>query len=197
MCRLLARYCGASSGTDGAVVVCGGSGFGGGAGLALGAAGFDPSAGLPLPFAGISFTSSIFGAGFFVPFAGVPFAGVPFAGVPLADVLRGLDCAGGLPAGLVPGAAGVLAVPAGGTAASFGSTAGLSGTEGRRWARISAARARTVTSVAAGRSCFSSTTRTSSNLLRLAVGFTLILRNKSFPLPTFATVPTGNPLGKI
>ena len=74
--------------------------------------------------------------------------------------------------------------------------AGLSGTEGRRCARISAAR----TGPSARRVVLLVqllTTSTSSSLLRLAAGLILMLRNKSLPSDALVTVPTGRPLGKI
>src|SRR5208282_5837700 len=76
--------------------------------------------------------------------------------------------------------------------------AGLSGTEGRRCARMSAARTRgVVASATACCSCFPVTTRTSSRRLRSAAGLIWIFRNISRPGLTLLTVPTGSPLGKI
>ena len=77
-----------------------------------------------------------------------------------------------------------------------GSAGGLSGTEGNRCARISAARTRHRFRPTACRSCFSVTTSTSSSRLRSAAGCTLMFRNISLPGPTLLTVPTGKPFGK-
>jgi hypothetical protein len=102
------------------------------------------------------------------------------------------------PAGLATifGAAG-LTDPSIASAADFVSLAGLSGTEGSRCARMSAARTRMLSYAVACRSCFSTSTITSSSLLRLAAGLILMFKNNSLPFPTFMTVPTGRPLGKI
>ena len=83
-------------------------------------------------------------------------------------------------------------------AALFGSSAGFSGTDGKRSARISDARIVALMSFASG--AFSTIfviTRTSSSRLRSAAGFTRMLRNRSLPGETSRTVPMGRPLGKM
>jgi hypothetical protein len=117
----------------------------------------------------------------------------------------GLDAFPPLGLGLLvePGAACVVGAgkifrPLVGGGGLLGSSGGLSGTEGRRCARMSAARIGAAPSAKEG--CFSSScviTSTSSRRLKSAAGFTRILRKSSGPGETFVTVPTGKPLGKI
>ena len=79
-----------------------------------------------------------------------------------------------------------------------GTAGGLTGTEGSRCARMSAALILLPVSAMSGAlSCFSVTTRTSSTRLRSAAGLTWMFRNMSWPVLTLLTVPTGSPLGKI
>src|SRR5204863_3638721 len=77
-----------------------------------------------------------------------------------------------------------------------GVSTGLSGTDGSRWARMSAARADVA--FATGASCSSRLviTSTSSKWLKTAAGFIVTWRN-SLPFEVFETVPSGSPLGKI
>jgi hypothetical protein len=149
-------------------------------------AGLDPVSFLAPPFVAESPVAG-FGAAFFTTSTVVP---VPVKGG-TASCACGFSPA---PVAASPGAS-LAAVPAGFVPATSGS---LSGTEGSRWARISAARTLPPLSAATGaRSCFSVTTSTSSSRLKSAVGFTLMLRNISLPGPTWLTVPTGSPFGKI
>src|SRR5512146_2011815 len=80
----------------------------------------------------------------------------------------------------------------------FGSSAGFSGTEGNRSARISDARIVAPTSFASvAFSTIFVITRTSSRRLKSAAGFTRMLRNRSLPGETSRTEPIGRPLGKM
>ena len=117
-----------------------------------------------------------------------------FAGAGDASARGGETVPAGFPAAGGAGLAASFRTPSLGLAASAG---GLSGTDGSRCARISAARTVPVWSWVGSCSTSLVTTSTSSSLLRFAAGFTRIVRNKSGPFPTLVTVPTGSPLGKI
>ena len=91
-------------------------------------------------------------------------------------------------------AAGVVVFAA---APPAGSTTGLSGTDGKRWVRISTALTLPASATDGARSSFFVITRTSSNRFMLAAGLSRILRKRSAPGDTFITVPTVRPLGNI
>ncbi len=129
----------------------------------------------------------------------------PARGLGLADTICPMAAPGlpglGISVPVAPGLAGeagrVVCNAAAEGDSLFGSGAGLSGTEGSRCARMSAARTLTLSATAGSRSSCWVTTSTSSSRLRLATGLTRMLRKRSAPGETFVTVPTGRPLGKI
>ena len=104
----------------------------------------------------------------------------------------------GLLAPLAGGFGDAVVEPAAGAAsgdfAAFAS-AGLSGTDGNRCARISTARVFTASAEEGSRETTSVMTSTSSSLARFAAGCRRMLRKSSWPGETLVTIPTGRPFG--
>src|SRR5579862_4594598 len=86
--------------------------------------------------------------------AGVPVAEVFWVGATVVPVVGKVFCAGTPVVPVVVADPGLVA-PGTADGGAFGSTAGLSGTDGNRCARMSAARMRTLSSATGCRSCFS------------------------------------------